>query len=75
MAIPGNAPTPNATKAALVATLAVTAAAVVAFVVAGRGDPHDARLAAWLLALFSVRFGGTVLASFLFVFGTFHASG
>ena len=54
MAIPTSVPTPTATKVALVATLAVTATAVLAF--AASDEPVDARFAAWLLALFSILF-------------------
>jgi uncharacterized protein len=59
--------TPGATKAALVATLAVTVTAVIAFVLAAPPAEVEPRLAGWFLLLFSslflLRVAGQVLVA------------
>ena len=57
--------TPGATKAILLATLAVTAVALAAFLAATRGEPVDARFAAYFLALLTLLFLGRVAGQIL----------
>lgn len=53
MATATTAPTPTATKVALIATLVATATAIVVFVVSTSGDPVDPRFVVPFLTLFA----------------------
>ena len=60
----GEAATPRATKALLVATLVLDAGAIALFL-ATKGDPVDARFAAWFLLLFTGLFLARVVGQLL----------